>query len=217
MDSQKLDNELQLALSLPENVREESLDLDVGYNATEERWTLIVRYIGDIEAAAGAMAEITLLLGGYAIVRIREKEIEALSALPQVIYVEKPRQLQFAVRRGKISSCFLPVQSVPYELYGKFAVNTAEMKNRIHCEKGHFTHLLSSTLLCDYDYSLFQLEKQCILTIFFIFIFVKYKKTVNFFTASKHMVYNEQYTGNSVYMIRFVTDISFCHSADNEK
>ena len=56
MDSQKLDNELQLALSLPENVREESLDLDVGYNATEERWTLIVRYIGDIEAAAGAMA-----------------------------------------------------------------------------------------------------------------------------------------------------------------
>ena len=119
MDSQKLDNELQLALSLPENVREESLDLDVGYNATEERWTLIVRYIGDIEAAAGAMAEITLLLGGYAIVRIREEEIEALSALPQVIYVEKPRQLQFAVRRGKISSCFLPVQSVPYELYGR--------------------------------------------------------------------------------------------------
>lgn len=119
MDSQKLDSELQLALSLPENVREESLELDVGYNAAEVRWTLIVRYIGDIVSAAGAIAEITLLLGGYAIVRIREEEIEAFSALPQVIYVEKPRQLQFAVRRGKLSSCFLQVQSAPYQLYGK--------------------------------------------------------------------------------------------------
>lgn len=119
MDSQKLDSELQLALSLSENVREESLELDVGYNAAEERWTLIVRYIGDIVSAAGAIAEITLLLGGYAIVRIREQDIEAFSALEQVIYVEKPRQLQFAVRRGKISSCFLQVQSAPYQLYGK--------------------------------------------------------------------------------------------------
>ena len=119
MDSQKLDSELQLALSLPENVREESLELDVGYNAAEVRWTLIVRYIGDIVSAAGAIAEITLLLGGYAIVRIREQDIEAFSALEQVIYVEKPRQLQFAVRRGKLSSCFLQVQSAPYQLYGK--------------------------------------------------------------------------------------------------
>ncbi len=52
---------------------------------------------------------------------------------------------------------------------------------------------------------------------FHLYFFVKYKKTVNFFTVSKHMVYNEQNIGNSVYMIRFVTDISFCHSADNEK
>lgn len=119
MDSQKLDSELQLALSLPEAVREETLDLDIGYAAVDEKWTLIIRYIGDIQSGIRPEVEITILLGGYAIVRIAEEQIEEFASLPQVIYIEKPRQLQFAVRQGKISSCFLAVQSAPYELYGQ--------------------------------------------------------------------------------------------------
>ncbi len=118
MESQKLDSELTLALSLSEGEREETLDLDVGYSTAEEKWTLIVRYIGDLQAVAEPDIEITVLLGGYAVVRLLEEQISVFSALPQVIYIEKPRQLQFAVRQGKLASCFLPVQSPPLQLYG---------------------------------------------------------------------------------------------------
>ena len=118
MENQKLDNELQFSLELTEQVRQETLELNVGYTQADEKWTLIIRYIGDIETAVDEETEVTVLLGGYAIVRISEEKIEALADLPQVIYIEKPRQLQFAVRKGKRTSCFLPVQTVPLSLYG---------------------------------------------------------------------------------------------------
>ena len=118
MENQKLDNELQFSLELTEQVRQETLELNVGYTQADEKWTLIIRYIGDIETAVDEETEVTVLLGGYAIVRISEEKIEALADLPQVIYIEKPRQLQFAVQKGKRTSCFLPVQTVPLSLYG---------------------------------------------------------------------------------------------------
>ena len=42
MNSQKLENLLNLALDSTMEEREKSLDLDVGYEAAEERWELIV-------------------------------------------------------------------------------------------------------------------------------------------------------------------------------
>jgi hypothetical protein len=37
----------------------------------------------------------TFLLGNYAIVKISEDDISSLAAFPQVIYIERPRQLIF--------------------------------------------------------------------------------------------------------------------------
>ena len=51
MDNLKLETQLQMALSLPESVRQETMDLNVGYDDADERWTLLIRYVGDILAA----------------------------------------------------------------------------------------------------------------------------------------------------------------------
>ena len=119
MDNQKLETQLQMALSLPERVRQETMDLNVGYDDADERWTLLIRYVGDILAAESETVQITVLLGGYAVVVLPQEEIEAFSALPQVIYVEKPKRLNFAVYRGKQASCFTAVQAAPYNLTGE--------------------------------------------------------------------------------------------------
>ena len=105
MDNQKLETQLQMALSLPERVRQETMDLNVGYDDADERWTLLIRYVGDILAAESETVQITVLLGGYAVVVLPQEEIEAFSALPQVIYVEKPKRLNFAVYRGLLFYC----------------------------------------------------------------------------------------------------------------
>ena len=83
MDNQKLETQLQMALSLPESVRQETMDLNVGYDDADERWTLLIRYVGDILAAESDTVQITVLLGGYAVVVLPQEEIEAFSALPQ--------------------------------------------------------------------------------------------------------------------------------------
>ena len=44
MPDQKLENLLNLALDVPEEEREKSMDLDVGYNREANTWDLIVKY-----------------------------------------------------------------------------------------------------------------------------------------------------------------------------
>ena len=48
MESQKIENLLNLAKSATAREREQSLDLDVGYDQMERTWDLIVKYSGDL-------------------------------------------------------------------------------------------------------------------------------------------------------------------------
>ncbi len=54
MPSQKMENQLRMALELPESVRQEILDLDTGFSETEDTWTVIVRYVGNIDRLEAA-------------------------------------------------------------------------------------------------------------------------------------------------------------------
>lgn len=119
MSNQKLETQLQMALDLPEYVRQETMDLNVGVDDADDRWTLLIRYVGDILSQESDTVQITVLLGGYAVVVLPQEEIETFSALPQVIYVEKPKRLNFAVHEGKQASCFTAVQTYPYNLTGE--------------------------------------------------------------------------------------------------
>lgn len=118
MDDQKIENILNLALNTTETEREKSESLDVGYNARTRTWQVIVRYHSDLIKAALPGWEVTLLTGGYAIVRLPQTEVNLLASLPEIEYVEKPKLLYFSVNQGRASSCVSALQAPAFDLFG---------------------------------------------------------------------------------------------------
>lgn len=111
MPDQKLENLLNAALEATPREREKSLELDVGYDAGQQLWEVIVRYAGDIGYLKEAGIHIVELLGGYAILTLTREQIERLTQFPEIAYVEKPKRLFFSVNQGKAASCINVVQS----------------------------------------------------------------------------------------------------------
>lgn len=117
--SQKIENILNLALEATPEERARSAELEVGYDAGEREWDLIIKYSGSLDAAREISESITELLNNYAVVRIREDRIEMLTSLPEVEFVEKPKSLYFQADVGRQTSCIDTVQSAPYDLTGQ--------------------------------------------------------------------------------------------------
>lgn len=119
MDNQKRENLLNLALDAGPEERERSEELSVGYDPAEKTWELIVRYSGDLSGLKEQGILVDQLLGGYAILNVPESLMEAVSRLPQIEYIEKPKRLFFAVNMAKAASCVTPVQTGSFNLTGK--------------------------------------------------------------------------------------------------
>ena len=117
--SQKVDNLLNLALDASNEERKKSEQLEVGYNSQEREWELIVKYAGSLERVREAAIRVSELLNGYAIVKVRESQIDMLAAIPEVEYIEKPKKLYFQVNNGKRVSCIDEVQGARFSLYGQ--------------------------------------------------------------------------------------------------
>lgn len=109
MDSQKLENILNLALDASPEERGKTLELDVGYEEADNLWELIVKYNGDLSRLESSVIRIEELIAGYAIVTIPQNLIDSFVELEEIEYVEKPKSLYFALQRGKEASCILPV------------------------------------------------------------------------------------------------------------
>lgn len=107
MNSQKKENILNLALDATEEERDKSPALNVGYDREDKRWEIIVKYNGDLEQIADSLpdAEIFVLSGGYAVIRVPESQIEPLAGFSQIEYMEKPKRLFFSVNKAKRDSC----------------------------------------------------------------------------------------------------------------
>lgn len=119
MNETKIDTELQLALELSETTREQSLDLNVGFDAVDNTWELIVKYFGNLEPIQNELdATVTPMLNEYAIIRISESFIGRLSEYPQIEYIEKPKALALSEMEGISASCVNPVRLPPLSLYG---------------------------------------------------------------------------------------------------
>ena len=114
-NDQKIENLLNLALDTPQAEREKSELLEVGYQASERTWQVIVRYSGDLTGAAketvGERWKVIELSGGYAIVTLPEQDLSLLANLSEVEYIEKPKRLYFSVDQGRQASCISAVQS----------------------------------------------------------------------------------------------------------
>lgn len=119
MTSQKIENLLNLALDATETERLRSVNLQVGYNEMTNTWDVIILYSGTLERVSETAESVTPLLKNFAIVRIREENIEKLASLEEVIYIEKPKRLFFEVADGRRVSCIDAVQTPRFRLTGK--------------------------------------------------------------------------------------------------
>ena len=120
MTTQKADNQLNLALSVPNETREKTLDLDVGYIPVAKTWELIVKYSGNISRIAEELDLIIVpLQNEYAIITIREDLIDRLASYQEIEFIEKPKRLFFAVNEGRAASCINPLQTAQYNLFGR--------------------------------------------------------------------------------------------------
>ena len=119
MESQKISQDLNLALEATAQERNQSLDLNTGYEEESERWNVIIQYVGNILDLETEDIQITPLLGNYAVVNLPQSQLGDFARNPQVIFVEKPKSLFFAAEAGRRISCISPVQDYPLELNGR--------------------------------------------------------------------------------------------------
>ncbi len=107
MDSQKIENVLNLSLDSTEQEREKSQILEVGFDREQKTWEVIVKYHGDISQLADEVIKVEVLINGYAIITIPETLIDSLTQIEQIEYIEKPKSLFYNVYEAKRSSCIL--------------------------------------------------------------------------------------------------------------
>lgn len=127
MDSQKFENILNLALNTPKQERERSLELNIGYEEEDRTWELIIKYHGNLQQGMsslfslqqGNLIQIEELIAGYAILTVPESLMDALAAVEEIEYIEKPKRLFFETLQGKIASCIVPGSNLAASLRGQ--------------------------------------------------------------------------------------------------
>lgn len=111
MENQKRENLLNLALDATEEERLKSVNLNVGYDPEEKTWELIVRYNGSLEALRNEGIRVDELAAGYAVLVVPESRIDQVSAMEQIVYIEKPKRLFFASNMARAASCLSTIQT----------------------------------------------------------------------------------------------------------
>lgn len=120
MDSGILENQLNLALDVPEEVREKTMNLGIGFNPADDTWELIVKYSGSLRPIEEELGiSVVELSNGYAIITIPERLIDQLIQYEQIEFVEKPKRLFYEVDEGRTASCINPLQSTNFNLFGE--------------------------------------------------------------------------------------------------
>lgn len=118
--SGKIDNELNLALSVNPNDRAKATNLDIGYNPDTNMWELIVKYNGSLEPIKDQLGiSVVELSNGYAILTVPQYLIDRLSNYEEIEFIEKPKRLYYEVNEGRTASCINPLQTDNYNLFGE--------------------------------------------------------------------------------------------------
>lgn len=86
----------------------------------DERTESIVKYNGDIQALADSLGlAVDILNESYCIMLLSAAERLALSANPQIEYIEEQKLLSFLANQAITASCITTVQRAPYGLTGR--------------------------------------------------------------------------------------------------
>ncbi|MCI8418335.1 MAG: S8 family peptidase [Lachnospiraceae bacterium] len=119
MSDPKMENLLNLALEATLREREQSLNLNVGFDEQEDTWELVVKYHGDLNALREQGIRVVELQNEYAILTVPEALVGKVSQWNQIEYVEKPKRLYFALEQGRSASCVTMVQTGSLRLFGR--------------------------------------------------------------------------------------------------
>ncbi len=115
-ENPKIESELNLSISIPEQERAKSTTLNVGYDDVTRKWSLIVKYHGDLATVLNKVDGVAdILTERYAIVTIAEDRIREFANQPEIDYIEKPRSLGYMVSSSMEASCITRAQQ--YEQY----------------------------------------------------------------------------------------------------
>ncbi len=107
--NQKLEELLQLALQTPEAVREQTEELNVGFDPLTGSWELIVKYHGSLDRLQALNIQVEYLIAGYAVLTVPEALVDRVVELEEVEYVEKPKRFFFGVEIPTENSCIVQV------------------------------------------------------------------------------------------------------------
>ena len=107
--NQKLEDLLQLALQTPEEERERTEDLNVGFDQDSRTWELIVKYHGSLDVLELLNITVEYLLAGYALLTVPEGLVEQVAELEQIEYVEKPKRFFYEQVGPAEESCIAQV------------------------------------------------------------------------------------------------------------
>ncbi|MBP3460094.1 MAG: S8 family serine peptidase [Lachnospiraceae bacterium] len=104
-ENQKAENLLNLSLDATQEERMASPVLRAGTDRDNEQWEVIVKFHGDISGISGGDIHVEILSAGYAIITLPKRYIEALAALEEIEFVEKPKRLYANDAAGNFASC----------------------------------------------------------------------------------------------------------------
>ena len=111
MNNGKIDTSLWLAYSLPENLREHTEGLNVGFDRETRQWELLVKYHGDLVARQEEVPFVgEYLTGDFAIVFLKEENLIEFSNLQEVDYIEQPKRLWFSLQESRAEICLNEIQ-----------------------------------------------------------------------------------------------------------
>lgn len=118
--SGKIDNVLNLSLTVPEAEREKSITLNTGFSPDTDLWELIVRYTESLERVRQELQISAVeLTNEYAILTVPQYLIERLASYPEIVFIEQPKRLSFETNQGRTASCINPIQSGIFNLFGE--------------------------------------------------------------------------------------------------
>lgn len=117
--NQKLEDLLQLALQTPEETRERTENLNVGFEEATKTWELIVKYHGSLDALEALQIQVEYLIAGYALLKVPEQLVEAVAELEEIEYVEKPKRFFYEVTSPTEDSCIRQISQGDFSLTGK--------------------------------------------------------------------------------------------------
>lgn len=117
--NQKLEEILQLALQTPEDVRDRTEDLNVGFDGVTRTWELIVKYHDNLEGLKSLNIQVEYLIAGYALLTVPEQLVEAMAELEEIEYVEKPKRFFYEAFYPADESCIAQVSERDLYLTGR--------------------------------------------------------------------------------------------------